>query len=223
MLIKTETTLALRCPDCGRSTMQTLSRFDLGRGKSKEILCSCGSQLFVGSTKNQKSYWLEVNCVICEATHLFRLTPRELWPHDVVYLFCQETGLELGCIGTYEQVRSYLQTDEQTLEILVEEMGGESYFRNAEVMLNTLTFVHTLAEEGRLVCPCGENRIELEIFPDRVELHCRHCLRMSRLAAETKQDMVKLEDYKSIELTRQVFSEKRRKARRPKHHKRDNQ
>lgn len=220
MLIKTETTLALRCPDCGRSTLQTVSRFTFGCEKSREVLCSCGSLLLVVSTKNQKSYWLEINCVICESTHLYRLAPGELWSREVFHLSCQETGLELGCIGPYERVKAYLQTKEQALEILVEEMGGPNYFRDAEVMLSTLTYVHTLAEEGGLSCPCGENRIELEIFPDRVELHCRHCLRMFLLAAENEQDLDRLEARESIELRRQVFNEKKKKARR---RKRDNQ
>jgi|Deesub1362A_J573_1020465.scaffolds.fasta_scaffold00215_57 hypothetical protein len=228
MLIKTETTLALRCLDCGRSTLETVSRFGLSRGKSKEVLCSCGRLLLVigsrrglaragRSTKNRKSYWLEINCVICEANHLYHLTPGELWTRSVVNLSCLETGLELGCIGPYEQVRACLQTREQALGVLVEEMGGPSYFRDAEIMLATLTHVHTLAEEGSLSCSCGKSRIELEIFPDRIELHCRHCLRMCILPAEGKQDLAQLEACESIELTGQVFNEKKRKAYRRKH------
>jgi ribosomal protein S14 len=212
MLIKTETTLSLRCPDCGRPALQTVSRFTFGREGLREVLCSCGSLLLVVNSKSRKSYWLEINCVICEADHMYRLTPRELWSRDVVHLSCQETGLELGCIGPYERVRAYLQTKEQALEVLVEEMGGPDYFRNAEVMLSALTHVHTLAEEGSLSCPCGENCIEMEIFTDRVELHCRHCLRLYVLAAAAEQDLVGLERYSSIELTRRVFGGKKEKG-----------
>lgn len=212
MLMKTETTLSLRCPDCGRSALQTVSRFTFGREESREVLCSCGSLLLVVNSKSRKSYWLEINCVICEADHVYRLTPRELWSRDVVYLSCQETGLELGCIGPYERVRAYLQTKEQALEVLVEEMGGPDYFRSAEVMLSTLTHVHTLAEEGGLSCPCGENCIEMEIFTDRVELHCRHCLRLYVLAAAAEQDLAGLETYSSIELARRVLGGKKEKG-----------
>lgn len=217
MLVKTETTLALRCSDCGRSVVQTVSRFALGPERPCEVLCKCGSRLLVVTTKSRKSYWLEANCVVCESTHLYRLTASEFWSREAFYLSCQETGLELGCIGPYERVRNYLHTKEQALEILVEEMGGQNYFRNAEVMLGALTFVHTLAEEGSLYCPCRENRIELEIFPDRIELHCRHCLRMCLLAAETEQDMAKLEQCESLELKRQVFGEKKRRTHRRNH------
>jgi len=217
VLVKTETTLALRCSDCGRSVARTVSRFALGPERPLEVLCKCQSRLLVVSTKSRKSYWLDANCVICESTHMYRLTASEFWSREVFYLSCQETGLELGCVGPYERVRNYLQSKEQALEILVEEMGGQSYFRNAEVMLIALTIAHTLAEEGRLYCPCKENRIELEIFPDHIELHCRHCLRTCLLAAETEGDMAKLEQCESLELRRQVFGEKKPKTHRRNH------
>jgi predicted RNA-binding Zn-ribbon protein involved in translation (DUF1610 family) len=219
MLIKTETALALRCPDCGRAALKTISRFALGRGRVSEYRCSCGSRLLTAGTKGRKSYWLAINCVICDANHTYHLTPGELWTQNSLYLSCLETGLELGCIGPHERVQAYLQTKEETLEMLVEEMGGPSYFRDAEVMLSILTHVHTLAEDGGLSCPCGENCIELEIFPDRVELHCRHCLRMCVLPAEAEQDLAELETRETIELARQVFAGKRKKTHR---RKRDN-
>ncbi len=136
----------------------------------------------------------------------------------MVNLSCQETGMELGCVGPYENIQSYLQTKEEALEILVEEMGGSNYFRDSEIMLEILTHVHALAEEGSLHCPCGEDRVELEIFPDRVELHCRHCSRMAILQSETEEDLSRLKSIAQVELTQQPFREKRK----PRRHKRDN-
>lgn len=206
MLIKAETTLALRCPDCGRLLLHNLSRFDFGREKTKEITCSCGSPQVVVSTKRNKSFWLEINCVICDSVHLYRLSAKELWSRDVVHLSCQETGLELGHIGARDKIKEYIKHHEEALEALVEEMGGQDYFDNAEVMLTVLAHVHTLAEEGNLKCACGKSRIELEIFPDRIELHCRHCGRMHVLPANAEQDALSLSEDEELELTQKAFT-----------------
>lgn len=219
MLVKTETTVALRCPDCGRLVLHTLSRFELGGGRSREVSCSCGSPQVVVSSKGNRSYWLEVNCVICEAVHLYHLSTKEMWSHDVVHLSCQETGLELGHVGDRNKIKEYIKNHEEALEALVEEMGGQDYFVNAGVMLSVLTHVHTLAEEGNLNCTCQNNRIELEIFPDRIELHCRHCNRMHVLSAMTAQDGSDLRDDEALKLTHKA----RTKTKTPRiHRKHDN-
>ncbi|MBO8127918.1 MAG: hypothetical protein H0Z39_01795 [Peptococcaceae bacterium] len=207
MIINTVTTIALRCPECARLSLYPVSRFSFSNNKTQEIVCSCGTPQVVMVTRNKKSYWLEINCVVCESTHFYRLKAKELWSHNVIHLSCQETGLELGHIGPHQKVQAYLEKNEDALEALIEEMGGEEYFQSAEIMLSTLTHVHTLAEEGGLICPCGKNRIELEIFPERVELHCRHCKRMRLLAAKTQQDLERLHKMEKIELSRQVFGE----------------
>ncbi|MDI6907502.1 MAG: hypothetical protein QMC81_08460 [Thermoanaerobacterales bacterium] len=204
MVIDTETTVALRCPECGRLGLFTLDRFSFSREKTQEVLCGCGAALMIVTGKKHRSYWLEINCAICEATHLYRLSPRECWGPDVVHLSCQETDIEMGHVGPREKVKACLPSHEEALEALVAEMGGKDYFHNAEIMLAALTYVHTLAEEGNMSCACGENRIELEIHPDRVELHCRHCRRVYVIEAATDEDLVRLESAERIELSRHV-------------------
>lgn len=214
MLINTETTVGLRCPDCGKQGLYTLDRFSFCREKTQEILCSCGAVLMVVTSKRHRSYWMEVNCAVCESTHLYRFTPRELWGESVSHLFCQETDIELAHIGPREKVKECMPSPEEALELLIAEMGGPEYFRSAEIMLAALTYVHTLAEEGSLSCACGENRIELEIHPDRVELHCRHCRRVYVVNAATKEDLAQLESLERIELTRRAGTRNRGRARR---------
>ncbi|MGQ5711799.1 hypothetical protein [Desulforudis sp. DRI-14] len=201
MVVNTDTTLALCCPDCGRLGLHVVSRFIFCREKRREIKCSCKTLLAVIATRDHKRFWLEINCIVCEATHLYRLTAKELWPREIIHLSCQETGLELGQIGPRAKIKEYLKGQQTALETLVEEMGGQTYFKNAEIMLSALSFVHSLAEDGNLCCPCGRNQIELEIFPDRIELHCRHCKRVKVVKAESEQDALSLQALKKIELS----------------------
>ncbi|MGQ9498074.1 MAG: hypothetical protein ACUVRC_01310 [Desulfotomaculales bacterium] len=217
MLVGTETTLALRCPDCGRLGLYTISRFDFCREKVKEIVCPCGAVALVMSTRNHKAYWLEIGCAVCEAMHLFRFSPHELFTPDVTHILCQESELELAHVGSRDRIEQYVKNRTEALEALVEEMGGSDYFSNAEVMLGTLTHVHVLAEEGNLVCPCGKSRIELEIFPDRLELHCRNCQRFRIFYAQTERDLDRLTRLNSIELTRQVLVGRKKHRKRDKH------
>ncbi|MEW5762453.1 MAG: hypothetical protein AB1776_04535 [Bacillota bacterium] len=216
MLVRTETTVALRCPDCGRLRLYPVSRFDFCREKVREITCPCGAVALVISTKNHKSYWLEIGCTVCETMHLFRLAPHQFFAQEVTPLVCQESELELAHLGPADRVRGYVENRNEALETLIEEMGGENYFANADIMLSTLAHVHALAEEGNLVCPCDRSRIEVEIFPDRLELHCRNCKRLRVFYAKTERDLDRVIRLETIELTRQALVGRKKSRKRDK-------
>lgn len=205
MVVSTETLLAMRCPECGKLEFHNISRFGFRNAKNKEISCACGALKLTISTKNRKDYWLQIPCVVCEAKHLRSLPGKQLWSGEVVYLYCQETGLELGYIGPEDRVKELAPSFDEDIETLAGEPGGDEYFHNSEVMYEVLNRLHDIAESSALYCQCGNQRIEVDIFPDRLELHCKDCDSVNIIYAETDDDLRVIQQVETIELTRSGF------------------
>lgn len=206
MLVNTKIMLAMRCPECGKLEYNTLSRFEIGSGQSVEISCSCGATKLLASSKNKKDYCLQVPCVVCETKHLRQVSGRRLWSSgEVEYLLCQETGLELGYLGPEEKVQGLAQNYEEDLQVLAGEFKSDDYFSNSEVMYEVLNRLHDIAERDALYCQCGNRNVEVDVFPDRLELYCKECGSVNIVYAENEDDLKVIKMMDSIELTRSGF------------------
>lgn len=206
MLIATNAVLAMRCPACGKMEFYGFSRFSFPKGKSVSISCSCGAIVLVAGTRNGSVYWLQVPCVVCDTKHLEEITGKRLWSGEVVCLSCQETGLELGHIGPEEKVKEVVFGYERELEALIDEFGSDEYFHNSKIMYEVLNCLHDIAEQGAIYCQCGNHKIEVDIFPDRLELHCRECDSINIIYAETEDDLKVIQQVDVIELERHGFN-----------------
>ncbi len=199
MLVATQTMLAMRCPECGMLEYHKLSRFDFVGGRTVQVRCSCGA-LKLGVAKKGKDCLLQVRCVVCEGMHMRSLKGRLLWTEEIVPLFCPDTGVELGYIGPLQKVKRLAQNKRDEMGILFNELTGEDYFHNSEVMSRVLTHILDLVENGLLSCQCGNYNIGVEIFPDRLELRCPKCGAVSVVYAETEEDIAIALQTKELEL-----------------------
>lgn len=202
MLITTECVIAMRCPTCGKLEFHTLSRFAFAGTRTNKIFCSCGAQKLIIGTKNRQQYWLQIPCVLCETNHLVYYKVKQLWNSEVTFFYCSDTNVELGFFGPEEKVKSVADNYEHNLESLVDELGYDDYFFNPEIMFEVLNCLHDIAEEGFLYCECGSHQIEIDIFPDRIELQCKECGTASVVYAETEDDLHNMQGIKKIELVK---------------------
>jgi len=205
VLIATNAALAMRCPECGKMGIHDFSRFAFAKGRAVHVNCSCGAAKLVVNTKNRSSYWFQVSCVVCEAKHLLEIPGKSLWSGEVTRLVCQDTDFELGYIGPEPVVREIAFDYEEELEALVKEFGCDGYFHNPEIMYDVLNCLHDIAEQGDLYCQCGNHKIEVDIFPDRVELQCKSCDSINIIYAETEEDLKVIQQVDTIELARHGF------------------
>lgn len=206
MPVETEKILAMRCPECGRLEFHRLQRFAIGRGRSLDIKCSCGAVKLVMYTRDHSEYRFRVNCVYCDGYHHQSLKGKLIWsPGEVVDLCCYDTGLELGHIGREDAVRKIVSGREKELEALVEEFGRDNYFQNSKVMYEVLRCLQQIAERGALYCQCGNYQIGVDIFPDRLELHCGKCDSVNIVYAETEDDLTVIQQIEEIELAKNGF------------------
>lgn len=205
MLVATCAVLAIRCTECGKMEFHAFSRFAFPKGGTVYFKCSCGASKLTAGTKNHAVYWLQVPCMVCETKHQWEIPGKSLWSGEVTVLACQDTGLELGHIGPERRVREMVSNNERELEAIIDEFGCDGYFHNPEIMYGVLRCLHKISGQGALYCQCGNYKIEVDIFPDRLELHCRNCDSINIIYAETEEDLKVIQQVESIELTQSGF------------------
>lgn len=199
MLIATETMLAMRCPECGKLEFHRLSRFAFSGGRSVQFACSCGTTKLNVSARKKGEILFQVGCVACEVMHVRTISGQLVWLPKVVIFSCQETGLELGYMGPFEEIRQLVRNQKE-VKLLFSELTGEDYFHNSEIMCQVLTYIHELAEQGLIYCQCGNYNIEIDVFPDRLELQCAKCNGVSIIYAETEEDLSIVQQVDELEL-----------------------
>lgn len=204
MLIATDAVLTMRCPECGKIDMHNFSRFAFPRGKAVSIECSCGAVKLLVQRKNA-GYLLKLACMFCETSHLFEIPGRVLWSGEVYRLSCREMGLVVGNIGPMAKIGELMMSQVQEWGTLFNDAACESYFHNAKIMFEALNRLHDIADSGELYCQCGNHKIEVDIFPDRLELHCKNCDSINIVYAETEEDLHVIRQVDFIELAQHGF------------------
>lgn len=206
MPVETEKVLAMRCPECGKLDYHSIRRFAISRSANLSIKCSCGALKLGITTANRSEYRVKVACVYCEGFHHQAMSGKRIWgSEEVTGFFCPDTGLDLGHIGAEEAVRQAVRGREKELEVLVDEFGRDEYFHNSRIMYEALRCLQIIAEKGTLNCQCGNHQIGVDIFPDRLELHCNKCDSVNIVYAETDDDLEVIQQVEEIELSRNGF------------------
>ncbi|MGI6587933.1 MAG: hypothetical protein ACOX2N_03940 [Peptococcia bacterium] len=200
MLISTYTIVALRCSKCGKIELHSLSRFSCGKKGQVKLFCECGNCLMVNARHGRNMYYLQINCLMCETRHIFEMHGKEIWNKHVLSLICENTGLELGYLGSKDGVVKAIKQGERSIGELIKELGFDQYFTNPSVMSRVLDRLRKIIKKGHISCSCGSRNLATEVFPDRVELSCSYCHAVGIIFAETARDLQKLQAMKGIEL-----------------------
>lgn len=207
MILNTSTTASVRCSECGRMELSELSIFEFSGFSSVIKACSCGEELINIYSKDKKTYWFQFYCAICDNFHFMRLRRQDLWfgSNNVIEICCEETEIEVGYLGNKDFVQEKVDNHSYSLAEIAERMGFTKYFYNSEVMYETLEHVYSIAGRDKLFCSCGNYDVEIEIFPEYLELLCEECGSRGKIMAETETDLESLLSYSEIELTREGF------------------
>lgn len=189
MVIETRRTIALRCPLCGTLELNRISLFEFSGHSIVRIMCQCGYNKLTVSTKSYQEFYFQIPCLICEETHIIKLTRNDLWCKPLSLLRCTETGQELGYIGTEKALDKIINKKKDDINSIINNFGFDDYFSNPQVMLEVLKHLHQITEDNKLFCLCGNDHIEIEVFPEKLELHCPVCQSLHIIYAETIEDL----------------------------------
>ena len=206
MLVSTQRSLVLRCPLCGRLEYHSISFFDFSGRIPVKIKCKCGFNKLILNTRNFKEFFIQMSCLICEEVHIIKFTRRELWEKPVTVLRCMETGQELGYIGHEASLAKIIKQKQDDIESIMNNLGFDDYFANPQVMFEVLNHLHQIAEQNQMFCLCGNNQIEIDVFPEKLELHCPFCQSLHIIYAETIEDLGIVKQANSIALTEKGFT-----------------
>lgn len=206
MLVSTQRKIALRCPLCGRLDFHQVFIFDFSGYSPVRIHCKCGFQKLVISTKDYQNFSLQLPCLICEEVHILKFKRHELLEQPLSILRCSETGQELGYIGVESSVDRIIAQKQDDMGSIINNLGFEDYFTNPQVMFEILNRLHQIADENNLFCSCGNNQIEIDVFPEKLELRCPYCQSIHIIYAETIEDLYMVKKVKLIVMTEKGFT-----------------
>ncbi|MGE5558621.1 MAG: hypothetical protein ACM3WV_08405 [Bacillota bacterium] len=205
MLVSTKRCVALRCPLCGRFNLHDFTVFSFQDHKMR-VTCACGFHKMIITARRHKDYLLHIPCIICETNHELILDFNRFWHHDTITFTCTDTGIELGYLGEREDVAAIINKAKDNIQSVVNDAGFDDYFSNPEIMYKVLSRLHKLADDKRLQCECGNDNIEVDIFPDKLELRCASCGSVGLIYAETREDLTALERMEKLLLVEGGFS-----------------
>jgi DNA-directed RNA polymerase subunit RPC12/RpoP len=198
--------VAFKCPSCGRLEPAAITIFSFSGQRTAAIECLCGAKKLSVTTKNHKSYLVQFPCLVCEETHITTLTPGEFWTKPVITFECPETEVELGHLGEPNQIKQAMEVQRGLSELLPEDLSIEDYFSCPEIMYQILSMLHEIAKSGNLYCECGNDNVEVDLFPDKLELRCPSCNSLSIIYAENEEDLQAMKRVEVIEMKKAGFT-----------------
>ncbi len=117
-----ETTVAYRCPKCGRMVFSVVGIFSLS-GDLVKLKCSCGnSDMSVAYTKDRRIK-MTVPCLICGGTHSFTISSDTFFGREVFCYACPYSGVTLCIVGKADAAIEAAKEADKELEQLLKEAG----------------------------------------------------------------------------------------------------
>jgi len=189
MLIDTSVTIAFKCPSCGSFKFFNISVFEVPNNRECRIKCNCGNSEVVVSRHKTGEFIFKTPCIGCEDEHRVYIAENDLLHKDINVFCCPATGLEHCFIGRDGVVRRRIDKLEKELDRLMDMFGYDSYFKNTQVMFDSLNKIHDIAEQGNLYCECGNSDIELNLLSDKIYLKCKKCSANRVIYAITNENL----------------------------------
>jgi len=189
MLIDTSVTIAYKCSLCGSFEFFNISLFSFLYKKETGYFCRCKKSAVTILQENDGGCLIKTPCIGCGSEHVYMLAKKDILNKELNVFNCPETGMQLCFLGKDEAVRRKVDSLEEEFDELMDMFGYESYFKNTQVMFDSLNKIHDIAEQGNLYCECGNTEIELVLLSDRILLKCTKCSARNTIRAATNEDL----------------------------------
>lgn len=187
MLVNTKIAIAVRCGTCDSLNVHETTLFKIFSNELIELKCTCGQHIAIIRAKDYKSLWMDIDCYVCEDKHTFKYTLKQLLKGNIITR-CIETGIEICFMVKHGDVNQIIDNYEMNPSSLYKEVDFLDYFNTPEIMMKSLNRIKELDNDGLIGCSCGEKSIEMNIFPDRIELKCMKCEGIKLIYAENNDD-----------------------------------
>ena len=120
-----ETTVAYRCPKCGKMVFSVVGVFTLS-GDMFKLKCGCGeSELMIQYTPDRKIR-LTVPCIVCGNPHSYVISSKTFFEEDVFHFGCPYAAVDICLAGEHQAViEAAKQADDDFLTLLKEAGVGD--------------------------------------------------------------------------------------------------
>ncbi|GAB6137275.1 hypothetical protein [Halanaerobaculum tunisiense] len=205
MLIEYQTTLAWRCPRCSKLELEQVNIFDFSGTDKLKLDCDCGeTKLLI--IKEGSNFRLKYPCIFCDTQHSQFYNATEFWFGDVESISCSTNQTALGYFGPEDRLEELVREEEEYLEQMMDKLEFEDCFDSPQIMLAAVNELHDIAMESGLVCQCGSQEIDIEMLAGEIELICQECEGVTKIQAQTEEDLASLRKLKKIKILEGVVS-----------------
>ena len=113
-----ETTVAYRCPKCGKMVFSVVGVFTLS-GDMFKLKCGCGESELVIQYTNDRKIRLTVPCIVCPNPHTYVISSKNFFEEDVFRMSCPYAAVDICLVGEQNAViEAAKQADEDFLNLL---------------------------------------------------------------------------------------------------------
>lgn len=113
-----ESTLAYRCPKCGKMVFSVVGVFTLS-GDMLKLKCGCGESEMTLRYDADRKIRLSVPCIVCSEPHTFVIGSKTFFSDDVFRFSCTYSGVDICLVGEHKAViEAAKQADEDFMELL---------------------------------------------------------------------------------------------------------
>ena len=205
MLIDTSITIAYKCTSCGSFEFFNVSIFSLIYKKGCGLACRCRKSCVSIKQEGESNYLVKIPCIGCDNEHTYLITKKSILLGETIVLNCPETGMQICFIGRDEAVRMKVDNLEKEFDEMIDTYGYENYFRNTQVMFDSLNHIHDIALKGNLYCECGASEIDLVLLTDCILLRCGKCGADQKIQAAKNEDLREILKTSQLSITRNPF------------------
>ena len=190
-----ETTVAYRCPRCGKMVFSVVGVFTLS-GDMFKLKCGCGeSELIIQYTSDRKLR-LTVPCIVCANPHTYVISSKTFFDEEVFRMSCPYATVDICLVGEQNAViEAAKQADTELLSLLnasgveslddflaAKEEDDEHHSKEAadpEMQSLVHFMLCELEEDEKITCKCGHHgHYEFKFVGnklDNVLIYCTEC------------------------------------------------
>ncbi|NLK98730.1 hypothetical protein [Defluviitalea saccharophila] len=189
MMLGKEQTIVFQCATCGRFCFNNLSLFNFSGKKEEYLSCKCGKTSIRIILKDRRKVSILVPCFLCSEIHTYTFSMDKFFSDSLKTLQCPKKHMKIGFIGKDEGVRNALDHHEDLLKSILEEMGIPELCKNIEVAIESINYIHDLAELGKINCECGNTNVEMDVLTNGLKLRCTFCGNEMSLLTRNNEDL----------------------------------
>lgn len=177
--------LIVKCNLCSRLKEFDFNLFNIMKYDKIEYECSCGETIKIIVEKENLLRGRAITFELNGASFKFSL--HNIVKNQNIYRYSDNSLVFF--LGQKDSGRAKLKELGLKIDDIITETDRRDIFVNFDVITKALIKLFDLEAQNRIKCDCGNSKINIELFYDRIELKCLNCNGVKLIFAETEEDL----------------------------------